>query len=203
MQIKIRTVVLCFLVVCTFWLWLLISDRQRLNEELIRLHVVANSDSPEDQSIKLQVKDAVAVSLQEALKDVSEVEEAKVWIQENLLVIQKIANEALQNAGSQDHAVVSLGRALFDTRYYDTFSLPAGVYEAFRITIGSGEGKNWWCVAFPSLCIPATTEEFAATAVAAGFSDTLNNTLIQKDGQEVRLYLLDALGKLENIFVEG
>ena len=178
----------------------LIADRQRLNEELIRLHVVANSDSETDQSVKLKVKDAVVDSLQQSLKDVSDVEQAKQWISQNPTQIQKIANDALTEAGSDDNAVVSLCKEVFDTRYYETFTLPAGVYEALRITIGEGNGKNWWCVAFPSLCIPVTSDGFEAAAAGAGFSESLNNTLMQKQGYEVRFYLLDVLGRLENIF---
>lgn len=178
----------------------MIADRRKLNEELIRLHVVANSDSEEDQSIKLQVKDAVAVSLQEALKDVSNVEEAKQWISQNLTAIQNIANETLDRIGCRDNAVVSLCREAFDTRYYETFTLPAGIYNALKITIGDGGGNNWWCVAFPTLCVPVTVDGFEAAAAGAGFPETLNNALAQKQGYEVRFFLLDLMGRLENIF---
>ena len=127
-------------------------------------------------------------------------EEAKAYLQENLPKIRTIANETLNAMGFDGEAVVTLCKEAFDTRYYDTFTLPAGVYESLRITIGEGEGKNWWCVAFPTLCVPATTEGFADAAVGAGFSDTLSNTLAGEEGYEVRFYLLDALGRLENIF---
>ena len=202
MRKLIRRVGFCFLLAALVWCGTLIADRQRLNEELIRLHVVANSDSEEDQAIKLQVRDAVTESLRGAMEQVADVKEAKAYLQENLSKIQTVANEALKKAGCDYQAVVTLCKETFDTRYYDTFTLPAGVYEALRITIGEGEGKNWWCVVFPSLCIPATSEGFEDVAAGAGFPEALNGALTGEEEYEVRFFLLDALGKLENVFWE-
>ena len=105
--------------------------------------------------------------------------------------------------GFDGEAAVSLCKEAFDTRYYETFTLPAGVYEALRITIGEGNGKNWWCVVFPSLCVPATSSGFEDAAVGAGFSDTLSGAVTGEEDYEVRFYLLDTLGRLENILFEG
>ncbi|MBQ8834882.1 MAG: stage II sporulation protein R [Oscillospiraceae bacterium] len=193
-----RRVGFCFLLAALVWCGTLLADRELLNEELIRLHVVANSDSEEDQAIKLRVRDAVTESLREAMEDVADVEEAKAYLQENLPKIQKVANDTLRSLGCTEEAVVTLCRQAFDTRYYDTFTLPAGVYDALRITIGAGEGQNWWCVVFPTFCIPATTEGFEDVAAGAGFPDALNEALTGE--QEVRFFFLDALGKLENLF---
>ena len=84
-------------------------------------------------------------------------------------------------------------------RQYDTFALPSGVYESLRISIGEAQGKNWWCVVFPSLCMPAVGENFSDAAAGAGFDDGLTNTLQQKKGYEIRFFLLDWLGWLENL----
>ena len=177
-----------------------LSDRQTLNEELIRLHVVANSDTAEDQAIKLQVRDAVVQYLQESMAEIGDVEEAKRYILENIQQIQTIANHVLSACGVNGDAMVTLGKECFDTRYYDTFRLPAGVYESLRISIGDAAGKNWWCVVFPSLCLPATSDGFEAVAAGAGFEDALLGALEGKEPYEVRFYLLDMLGKLENKF---
>lgn len=198
-----RRAVFCFLVAAFFWCGTLVADRQRLREELIRLHVVANSNSEADQAVKLQVRDAVMESLRTAMTDISDMAQAKAYLQENLPKIQTIANAALEQAGFDTNAVVTLCKEAFDKRVYDTFTLPAGIYESLRITIGEGEGKNWWCVVFPSLCIPATGDGFEDVAAGAGFPDALNNALTGEDGYEVRFYLLDLLGQVENIiFVE-
>jgi len=192
--------VFCFLLAVFFWCGTLIADRQRLSEELIRLHVVANSDSQADQTVKLQVRDAVVESLQMAMTNVGDMEQAKAYLEENLPKIQAVADSVLAQAGFDTEAVVTLCREAFDTRFYDTFTLPAGVYESLRITIGEGEGKNWWCVVFPTLCIPATSEGFEDVAAGAGFSDALNGALTGEEGCEVRFFLLDLLGRAENIF---
>lgn len=191
---------ICLAAALAVWGGTLLADRQRLNEELIRLHVVANSDSREDQAVKLQVRDAVIKSLEEDLKGLGDVEQAKAYLTENLAKIQAVANGTLEKAGFSGEAVVSLCREAFDTRYYDTFTLPAGVYEALRIVIGEGEGHNWWCVVFPTFCVPATTEGFADTAAGAGFPDSLTGALTGEEEYEVRFYLLDALGRVENYF---
>lgn len=195
-----RRVIFCFLLAALVWCGTLLADRDRLNEELIRLHVVAASDSTEDQALKLRVRDAVIDSLHTAMQDIADPQAAKAYLQENLPKIQRIANETLQAAGFDGEAVVTLCKEAFDTRYYDTFTLPAGVYESLRIIIGEGEGHNWWCVVFPTLCVPATSEGFEDVAAGAGFSEALSGALTGDSDYEIRFYLLDILGKLENKF---
>ena len=91
----------------------------------------------------------------------------------------------------------------FDVRHYDTFSLPAGVYDSLRIVIGDGAGHNWWCVAFPTLCLPATTEGLDAVAADAGLSESLTKTLSRDSDFEIRFLLLDKLGQLGNRSFSG
>ena len=196
MKKLLKSVFACFLLVCLVYAGALILDRQKLQNELIRLHVVAASDSEEDQAIKLQVRDAVLESLQTGLEDATDIEAAKAYIESQLPKLEAVANQVLAAAGCGDVATVSLHVEEFAARVYDTFSLPAGLYDSLRITIGEGEGRNWWCVTFPTLCIPATTEGFEAVAAGAGFSDDLTGTLTGE--YEVRFYLLDLLGQLEN-----
>jgi stage II sporulation protein R len=176
----------------------LIADRQRLYEDVIRLHVVGASDSDGDQAVKLQVRDAVTAALEDAVAALPDAEAAYAYLQTHLAEIEKTANAALESAGVADRASVSLGEEAFPTRQYDTFALPAGVYRSLRIRIGEAGGRNWWCVVFPGLCVSATTDGFADTAAGAGFSDTLTDTLQQEQGYEVRFFLLDCLGWLQN-----
>ena len=199
MKKMIKCVFVCALLTGLVWCGTVIADRERLNEELIRLHVVANSDTSEDQELKLLVRDAVITSLRQALADVQDTQQAKEYLKENLPKLQELANKALDAAGSTQRAVVTLCREGFPTRQYDTFSLPAGVYEALRITIGEGEGKNWWCVVFPSLCLPRTSQGFTDTAAGAGFPEALSGALSGEEPYQIRFYLLDKLGELEKI----
>ena len=203
MKKLMKRVIFCLLLAALVWCGTLISDRQRLNEELIRLHVVAASDSVADQSLKLQVRDAVVDSLREAMEDIGDAEQAKIYLQENLAKIEKIANCALMAAGCDDSAKVTLVEESFGKRGYETFRLPAGVYSALRITIGEGNGSNWWCVVFPTLCEGATTEEFADIAAGAGFPDSLSGALQGEAEYEIRFFLLDVLGRLENLLHGG
>lgn len=194
---------ICLLVAAFFWCGTLLSDRQRLREELIRLHVVANSDSESDQYLKLRVRDAVTESLQEEMANIADTDQAKEYLREKLPQIQQIAVSTLRDLGCEDSVAVSLCRETFDTRHYETFSLPAGVYDALRIVIGEGKGQNWWCVVFPSLCLPAASEAVEDVAAGAGFPDALSESLTGKEEYEIRFGILDAMGKLENILFEG
>lgn len=191
----------CLLLAVSVWTWGLLRDRQYLDQELIRLHVVANSDTEADQSIKLQVRDAIVASLSEGMADIGDVQAAKAYLRENLSKIEAIANNTLQASGVDSRAVVTLCRETFDIRKYDTFTLPAGVYESLRVVIGEGQGKNWWCVAFPTLCMSATSEEFEEAAQTAGMDENLSETLT--GGYQLRFFLLDALGRVENICFHG
>ena len=193
----------CVLLACAVWLFMVAADKQTLRNELIRLHVVAASDSEEDQALKLQVRDAVINSLRDNMENIADAEQAKRYLQETLPKIEALANRVLQEAGCADVATVSLQPEEFTTRYYDTFTLPAGVYESLRITIGEGQGHNWWCVVFPTLCVGVTVEEFEDTAHCAGLNDTLTAALAGEESYEVRFFVLDALGRLENFFHKG
>lgn len=194
---------ICCLLAVLFFLGTLISDRQRLGQELIRLHVVAASDSAYDQALKLRVRDAVTRSLCAELENLGNAELAREYLKEKLPYIQNIARDTLQQLGCEDSVAVSLCREVFDKRVYDTFTLPAGVYQSLRIVIGEGAGKNWWCVVFPSFCTPLASDTMEDVAAGAGFPDSLTASLTGEEGYEVRFALLEGLGKLENILFAG
>ncbi len=173
-------------------------EQKQLQENLLRLHVVANSDSGEDQAVKLKVRDGVLDLLDSAMEGLTTLEEAKKYVTEHLPQIEAEANRILKEAGSQMKAVATFALETFPTRVYDTFRLPAGVYESLRITIGQGQGHNWWCVLFPTLCIPATTEGFEETAEASGMSQELSRTLTRQTGYyDVRFRIMDLMGQLK------
>ena len=198
---KFIKIVTCFILIgFVFGFLNIYQDGQNLKNNLIRLHVVANSDSLEDQQIKLQVKDAIVTYLQPKLQNLLTKEDAIKYVKENLSKLQDIANNVLSYLGIGEQAIVTFEKEAFSKRIYDTFSLPSGVYDALRIQIGKGEGKNWWCVVFPSLCLPAAGVDFQDTAVSAGFSETLTNTISNNSGYRIRFFLLDCMGKLENLF---
>ena len=179
------------------------SDRQKLHESLIRLHVVGASDGEEDQAVKLRVRDAVTGWLQQEMSGIHQAEQARTYLREHLSQIEDIANQTLADAGFSDTVTVSFLEETFPVREYDTFSLPSGVYHSLRIRIGEAEGKNWWCVVFPSLCLGTTVSEMENTAVSAGFDEKLTGALSGEKEYELRFFLLDCLGMLENFFHLG
>ena len=196
----LRRILICMLVAAVFWGGSLFADRKRLATGLIRFHVVANSDTEQDQAIKRNVRDVVLNSMHSDLENLKNIREARAYLQESLPKLQILVDQTLEELGFTGGSLVTLCREPFDIRHYDTFSLPAGVYESLRIVIGEGRGHNWWCVSFPALCLPATSSGFQAEAVGAGFSETLTKTLSGDEDYEIRFFFLNQLGKLENLF---
>ena len=176
-------------------------QQQRISDCMIRLHVVANSDSKEDQDVKLQVRDAVLSCAEEITKNAGSVQEAKTALISNLEQLESAANDTLCKLSSTDSATVTLQRELFDVRDYDTFSLPGGYYDALRVTIGAGEGKNWWCVVYPQICTAAATEDQRIVAAMAGMhEDDFALISMESEGYVFRFKLLELfeemMGKL-------
>ena len=191
-----KTCIFCLLAAFLVWFGTVLADRQTLNDNVIRFHVVAASDSEADQSVKLKIRDGVMEYLQPVLAELPTAEEAKAWLEEHLAELKAVADRILAENGCSETAAVTVREETFTTRKYDTFTMPAGVYDALRITVGEGQGQNWWCVVFPQLCLPAVSEDMEAAAAGAGFSDSLTGAL---EGEyEVRFFLLDCLGWLEN-----
>lgn len=180
----------------------LVRDLESLHEGIIRLHVVGASDAEADQNVKLLVRDAVNAYLETELADVQTVEEANEVIRNDLPELKAVAEQVLREQGFSDTIQVSLEREAFPLREYDTFTLPSGVYRSLRIRIGEAEGRNWWCVVFPSLCLSAAGEDLRDTAAGAGFSDSLTNTLTGEEEYEIRFFLLDWLGQVQNLWFE-
>lgn len=194
----LKLLLVAALILGAFRLGTVVRDSQVLRDEIIRLHVVGASDSEEDQAVKLQVRDAVIDLLEKTMTEVESKVDAKAFLQAHLDEIVNAANAVLDQAGLEERVTVTLTEEEFDTREYDTFSLPAGIYDSLRIVIGEGEGRNWWCVVFPSLCLPK--ESFEAEAVGSGFSDTLTDTLGNNGEYEIRFWVLDQIGKIRNWF---
>ena len=134
------------------------ATQVRLASQVIRLHILANSDSEEDQALKLEVRDRVLETTSALLAGETEPQAAAVLLNQHL---DDIAQTAAQEISAQEHddrVEVRLEQTWFPTRQYQGISLPAGNYLALRVLIGAAEGHNWWCVVFPNLCLPAVSE---------------------------------------------
>ena len=143
---------------CCGWLRVAAASEQ-LPENILRLHVVANSDSPEDQALKLAVRDAVLEEAARWCQDAGSLEEANFQICTHLESVMDAANAMIRASGFTDRAAAQVTEEYFSTRRYDRFTLPAGRYRTLRVDIGEARGHNWWCVVFPALCLPAAQED--------------------------------------------
>jgi stage II sporulation protein R len=176
------------LALCVTGLWAMGSQavQGRLSGQLVRLHVVANSDSNTDQAEKLQLRDKVLALLTPLLADCQSQEEAVAVIES-----QREALEALGDVS------VWVGEEYYPTRVYNTFSLPAGSYVSLRITMGAGQGRNWWCVVFPPLCTEALAQESQDAFLSLSAGQT--GLITQADqGYALGFRLVDWWGEISN-----
>ena len=170
------------------------AGQRQLAAKLIRLHVVANSDSDEDQAVKLRVRDAVLQAAQPYVAG----PDAEGALAENLGALERAAEKALRSLGRENAVSVTLQNEAFPTRAYETFSLPAGVYRTLRVTIGAGAGHNWWCVVFPTLCTAASLDELETAAAAGGFSEGEVKLITgAEDGYVLKFRILELLEALK------
>lgn len=149
--------------------------------KIIRFHVLANSDTQQDQALKLNVKKEVVEYLQGQLQGTSSKEEAKQVMLENMDQIQQIAMNKIHSEGYDYEVRVEIGNTYFPTKVYGDLTFPEGEYEALRVLIGKAEGKNWWCVLFPSLCMVNETYSI----VPEESKDTLKNVLTEEEYEEL------------------
>ena len=147
-----------------------LQEQDALQEKVIRLHVIANSDSQEDQALKLEVRDRVLERATALLEQSSDMLDAKVRLENALPAIETAAQEEISAQGYDYTVSARLEQTEFPTKLYDGFSLPSGEYLALRVVIGEGAGENWWCVVYPPLCMTAATD-LQETALTMGLGE--------------------------------
>lgn len=170
-RLKIWEVVLLVVVIGVLITSIAAQNTQAaLSEKVVRLHVLANSDTEEDQNLKLMVRDAILEHTEQLLKSTESRKEAEALLRGQLLELEQVASETIRIAGFEYPVSVELTETAFPTKEYDGFSLPAGEYLSLRVLIGNALGQNWWCVVFPPLCT-AVAAEVPNIAREAGFSE--------------------------------
>lgn len=163
--------------------------------EIIRLHVIADSDSEADQLLKLKVKDAVVTKLRGKLNKADTIEEAREVILENMDELEKTADRVIEENGFPYKAEATMGQAVFPIKRYGDLIFPAGEYEALRIELGRAEGKNWWCVMFPTLCYVDETKQEITEENKEKFKAVLTKEeyeSLSKSGKNQTFYKLKA-----------
>ncbi|WP_047150771.1 stage II sporulation protein R [Aneurinibacillus tyrosinisolvens] len=178
---------------------LAIFTQSAVPSQSIRLRILANSDSPEDQQLKRQVRDKVIASVGKWADTSDTLANARIIIGNHLPELQNLVNETIKEKGFQYPARVELTMADFPTKMYGTQVFPAGKYEAVRITIGQAEGQNWWCVLFPPLCFVDISN---GDAVAQKDSEKTKQTQETKQPEkkqeepQVRFFLVELFNKI-------
>lgn len=175
------------------------AECNSVRNDVLRLHILANSDSEADQAVKLLVRDALLESGSELFSGVADKETAAVILEKERNKIISVAESVLQENGFAYSVDAKLVTEYFTTRVYDDFTMPAGEYLALKIILGEGAGHNWWCVMFPPLCLPAATEK---CDIDAFFGENVVDIIESSPEYEIRFKIVEVfesfLSKIKN-----
>lgn len=173
-------------------------QQEELADSMIRLHVIANSDLAEDQEEKLAVRDAVLELVARYGEGAESVSEMEQCLRRHLPELEEAGNAVLKARGSTHTVRGEVTDCYFPTKVYSGFALPAGEYRALRVVIGEGEGQNWWCVAFPPLCVGSCVENIDQ-AVEAGLFTLLQRDLMTEQGTQyvLKFRCMELLGQIK------
>ncbi len=171
------------------------EDYADITDTVFRLHILANSDSDEDQTLKLKVRDAILEECSFIFENCENAEQSAAAAEKNMELIKSTAEKVIDENNYNYSVNCEITEMRFDERVYETVTMPAGEYLALRITIGEAAGRNWWCVMFPPLCIPVATENIEDYGI---FSDEELEMLESPETYECRFYILELLDRLKN-----
>ena len=164
-------------------------------EDTIRLHILANSDSAEDQALKIRIRDRLLEKYGVMLSEGGSIDEAKDKICNLLPEIEADVSKWIADEGYNYSAHAIIGQEWYETREYEGFSLPAGFYCSLRIIIGDGDGQNWWCVMYPPLCLEMATESAPADEAVINYTKA-DNMLIDSGKYRVKFKILEDLSRV-------
>ena len=170
---------------------------EQLPENILRLHILANSDSEADQALKLKVRDAVLTEAARWCRGAGSLYEANAAVCTNLEGIAQAAGDVVKENGFTDAVTVTVTDEFFHTRKYEDFTLPAGRYRTLRVVIGEGSGHNWWCVVFPALCLPAAGDD------VLGSLPPEQREAVKEKGLRVSFKLVELYEELKNWLAPG
>ncbi|MBE6824063.1 MAG: stage II sporulation protein R [Ruminococcaceae bacterium] len=171
------------------------STCSELKDDVLRLHILANSDTFYDQELKIKVRDSILNEISPLYDGVTTKEKAIAVTSENLDVITKVASKVIAQNNSDYSVTAEIAKEYFDTRYYDDFTMPAGMYDTLLIKIGEGNGKNWWCVMYPTLCVGASSD----LAMKENLSDDAYK-LITEDEYVFKFKFIEYFEKISKLF---
>ena len=137
-----------------------VRDSENISQKVFRFHILANSDEEYDQNLKLMVRDELLCYSNSLFNSCSNVDEAILIAKENVSNFNHITKEVILENGYDYSVKTYVTKEYFNTRVYDNYTLPAGLYDSLKVVIGSGEGHNWWCVMFPTVCLSSSADDF-------------------------------------------
>ena len=198
MKFEKLVVLFCVLVLCvTVCNILPIHGEEKIYESVVRLHVLANSDSDEDQALKLKVRDAILAYTSPKVIDSTSKDEAISILQGELEAIEAVASKVISEQGYDYPVEVTLTLEDYPTRNYESMSFPSGEYVSLRVLIGEAEGQNWWCVLFPPLCLSAASEkaENEEAFIAVGLNSDQYKIITESEDTKyyLRFKILEAI----------
>lgn len=176
-------------------------EYEEIKDNLIRFHVIANSDTEEDQNLKLKVRDAVIDGLSSKLESSTTVEEAKQILNDNIQYVNDIARQVIEINNYDYDVKTMLSHENFPDKVYGDYVFPQGDYEAFRVIIGDGNGQNWWCVMFPPLCfIDESKTAVDSTELEKNIESNKKNEELDNDNENIvfKSKIFEVIGKLFN-----
>lgn len=165
MRTKMFTFVPIFLIALLLFVTIspVITLSEDISTKVFRMHILANSDSDDDQNLKLNVRDKVLSVTEDLYKSCNSVDDAIEFTKDNISLIKSEAQKVINACGYDYNTNVYVTKEYFSTRKYENFTLPAGIYDSLKIEIGEGKGHNWWCVMFPAVCVSGCTDDFGET----------------------------------------
>ena len=169
-----------------------------IREKVMRLHVIANSDSEADQTLKLKVRDRILSESEAVFSPSENLREAERDVEENMDELKACAEKAVKAEGYSYNVKVSFEPSYFPTRTYENVTLPAGYYKSLKVIIGEGEGRNWWCVLFPPMCLPAAMKE--EEVLSAVLSEDELSVVSSKPEYEVRFWIVEKIQEIKRSY---
>ena len=200
MKLFVKSACIAFVLVVIYSLIPFQAQCGNISNDVFRLHILANSDSEYDQSIKLKVRDKVLEYSEDMFKNAASKEQAESLTAENLTNIEQIANNELKRLGCNYTAKAEIKNMYFTTREYSAYTLPSGMYDALRITLGKGEGHNWWCVMYPSICLSTATEQDEKARQAL---DDNEYDVVKNEKYEYKFKVVELFERLSSLFNGG
>ncbi len=193
-RIKIFIPVFVLLLIIASYISPFLTTSNKISNDVFRLHILANSDSEEDQNLKLKVRDEILKSGQELFLNCNSLDEIIKVSSDNVKFFKDIAEKCIKENGYNYPVNIYVDKEYFSTRKYDKITLPSGFYNALKIEIGNAEGHNWWCVMFPAICLSAVSDEEIYEILDDDEIDLINSN----EKYEIRFKIVEIYSKIKN-----